>query len=148
VPAENLRKWNHLKGNTLTAGHVLLIHRPVAGSGHGTQSSASSKSKHTGADRPSATSHGKPATSPSLHAAASRRTDLAGAKSMGKNSSAKSASGKPASGHQIVHRVTKGETLGSIAHTYKVSVSELKRNNGKLAENLRPGTTLVIKRAE
>jgi LysM repeat protein len=48
----------------------------------------------------------------------------------------------------VVHRVAKGETLGSIAHTYQVSISELKRNNGKLAENLRAGSTLVIKRGE
>ncbi|HET9697071.1 MAG TPA: LysM peptidoglycan-binding domain-containing protein [Terriglobales bacterium] len=31
VPAEKLRRWNHLKGNTLKAGRTLRIYRPVAG---------------------------------------------------------------------------------------------------------------------
>jgi membrane-bound lytic murein transglycosylase D len=31
VPVERLRRWNHLKGNTLKAGRTLRIYRPVAG---------------------------------------------------------------------------------------------------------------------
>jgi membrane-bound lytic murein transglycosylase D len=31
VPVSNLRKWNHLRGTSLTVGRTLLIHRPVAG---------------------------------------------------------------------------------------------------------------------
>ena len=30
VPLEKLRKWNHLKGNTVAAGRTLLIHKPLA----------------------------------------------------------------------------------------------------------------------
>jgi membrane-bound lytic murein transglycosylase D len=29
VPAQNVRKWNHLKGNTLPTGRVLLVYRPL-----------------------------------------------------------------------------------------------------------------------
>lgn len=31
VPVERLRRWNHLKGNTLKVGRALRIYRPVAG---------------------------------------------------------------------------------------------------------------------
>ena len=31
VPPEKLRKWNHLKGNSLRAGRSLVIYKPVAG---------------------------------------------------------------------------------------------------------------------
>lgn len=29
VPPERLRRWNHLKGNTLRRGHVLVVYKPV-----------------------------------------------------------------------------------------------------------------------
>jgi membrane-bound lytic murein transglycosylase D len=44
VPVERLRKWNHLKGNTLKAGRTLRIYRPVASSA-GTTAVASKKAK-------------------------------------------------------------------------------------------------------
>lgn len=31
VPAEKLRKWNHLRGSALTVGRTLVIYKPVAG---------------------------------------------------------------------------------------------------------------------
>ncbi len=33
VPPENIRRWNRIKGNNLRKGRVLLIHKPVVGSG-------------------------------------------------------------------------------------------------------------------
>src|SRR5208283_2320252 len=33
VPVDKLRKWNHLKGNTVAVGRTLLIYKPLAGSG-------------------------------------------------------------------------------------------------------------------
>jgi membrane-bound lytic murein transglycosylase D len=48
----------------------------------------------------------------------------------------------------LVHRVKKGETLASIANEYNVSIVALRRNNGKLAANLRAGELLVIKPEE
>ena len=44
------------------------------------------------------------------------------------------------------HTVKKGETLSSIAESNHVSVAELKRDNPKLAANLRAGDVLVIKK--
>jgi spore germination protein YaaH len=33
VPADKLKKWNHLKGDTLVVGRRMVIYRPVAGGG-------------------------------------------------------------------------------------------------------------------
>ena len=44
------------------------------------------------------------------------------------------------------HKVKKGETLSSIAETNHTSVAALKRDNPKLAANLRAGEVLVIKK--
>jgi len=42
------------------------------------------------------------------------------------------------------HKVKKGETLSSIAESYNTSVAALKRDNPKMAANLRAGDVLVI----
>jgi membrane-bound lytic murein transglycosylase D len=44
------------------------------------------------------------------------------------------------------HKVKKGETLSSIAQSYETTVVALKRDNGKLAANLRAGDVLVIRK--
>jgi membrane-bound lytic murein transglycosylase D len=44
------------------------------------------------------------------------------------------------------HKVKKGETLSSIAETNHTSIEALKRDNPKLAANLRAGDVLVIKK--
>lgn len=47
VPAESVRKWNRIKGNSLTVGKTLLIYRPVAGSDSRRASAQSTKGKKT-----------------------------------------------------------------------------------------------------
>ena len=44
------------------------------------------------------------------------------------------------------HKVKKGETLSSIASSYNTTVAALRRDNGKLAANLRAGDVLVIRK--
>ena len=57
--------------------------------------------------------------------------------------SASHKSSQTASGAKY-HKVKKGETLGSIAESYDTSIAALKRDNPKLAANLRAGDVLVI----
>jgi len=57
VPAEMIRKWNHLRGNQLKRGRTLIIHRTVDDSGHmpGDQKTAKAKGTkrlHAAAGRP------------------------------------------------------------------------------------------------
>jgi membrane-bound lytic murein transglycosylase D len=42
------------------------------------------------------------------------------------------------------HTVRKGETLSTIAENYGTTVAALKRENPKMARNLKPGQVLVI----
>ncbi len=120
VPVESLRKWNRLKGNTLVAGRVLRIHRPIA------------------SDEP-----------PPARAAKAQRRTAQPTTARGRQSLANSLkTNKLSNAKRVVHRVKKGETLTSIASTYNVTVSELRRNNHKVASILHPGDVLVIRRGE
>jgi len=44
------------------------------------------------------------------------------------------------------HKVKRGETLSSIASSYNTTVAALRRDNGKMAANLRAGDVLVIRK--
>ena len=105
VPPAMVRRWNHLKGDSLRGRSVVYVHLPVSpGAGQGEVSAISSKSKN--------------------------KKTVAAAKS---------------SGDSVVHhKVKQGETLFSIASTYKTTVDALKRDNRNIAV-LRPGMVLVIR---
>jgi membrane-bound lytic murein transglycosylase D len=102
VPPAMVRRWNHLKGDSLAGRRVLYVHLPVTPSPRETQQVASkSKSKKT---LPDASGGGTP----------------------------------------VHHKVKQGETLYSIASSYKTTVAALKRDNRNVA-TLRPGMILVIR---
>ncbi|HXZ78514.1 MAG TPA: LysM peptidoglycan-binding domain-containing protein [Terriglobales bacterium] len=65
------------------------------------------------------------------------------------NTNSKSSSKlQSASEHDAVvvrHRVKAGETLASIASKYEVTVSDLRRSNAHLSNNIHPGDVLVVK---
>jgi len=115
VPVDRLRRWNHLKGDTVAAGRILLIYKPLAGSG-------SAEVASSGDDPPS-----KPGKNHSTATAS--------------KSDAKPAGGGQSATY---HKVKKGETLSGIAHSYNTTVANLKKNNANLSANLLPGEVLVI----
>ncbi len=104
VPPAMVRRWNHLKGDSLRGRSVVYVHLPVSpGAGQGEVVATASKAKH------------KKAVTPPGHP-----------------------------GDAVVrHKVKQGETLYSIASTYKITVDALKRDNRNIAV-LRPGMVLVI----
>jgi membrane-bound lytic murein transglycosylase D len=55
-------------------------------------------------------------------------------------------SGSKTSSAAKYHKVRKGETLSSIASSYDTTVAALRRDNGKMAANLRAGDVLVIRK--
>ncbi len=129
VPVERLRRWNRLKGNTLTPGRYLTIYRPLP-AGRATESAGTKKS-----------AKGKPAASKAPAPAGASHAPAAGtaARPGGK---APAASAAPAR----IHTVRPGETLSSIASRYGTTVAALQRDNHiASARNLRPGQKLVIK---
>jgi membrane-bound lytic murein transglycosylase D len=120
VSAQMIRRWNGLhNGDSLRGRKVLALHLPVSPSGE-----ASSASK-------SATHARKPAT-------ATTKTPAAKSKTTDEDSSGQTA--------VLRHTVKSGETLYSIATTYKTTVDALKRSNGNVAV-LHPGMILVVEPA-
>jgi membrane-bound lytic murein transglycosylase D len=120
VSAQMVRRWNGLpRGDSLRGRKVLALHLPVTPN----PETASTASKPTGHNR--------------------KTSQIASAKLPAENSandSTEPASGQPAVVH---HTVKSGETLYSIATTYKTTVAALKRDNGNIAV-LRPGMILIV----
>ena len=84
----------------------------------------------------------KPTGSDSNAAAAGGDPETKSAATVAKHSKSQSA----ATADSRYHTVKKGETLSSIAETNHTSIAALKRDNPRLAANLRAGDVLVIKK--
>jgi membrane-bound lytic murein transglycosylase D len=106
VPPAMVRRWNHLKGDSLKGRTIVYVHLPVSPGAGGVEvaSTTTSKAKHAKAV-----------------ASKNRQTEAI-----------------------VHHKVKQGETLYSIASTYKITVDALKRDNRNIA-TLRPGMILVIR---
>jgi len=130
VPAERLRKWNHLKGNSVKAGRVLRIYRPTGD----TEERASTHRDVHGRGKKAAVANSRRGTSageekaPEITAKSKHSSNL-----------------RPVSNKTVRHKVKPGETLTSIANSYNTSVSQLKKDNKLEADNLKAGQVLVIK---
>jgi membrane-bound lytic murein transglycosylase D len=122
VSAQMVRRWNGLHGgDSLRGRRVLALHLPVSPSSDGV--SAKSKSSAHPNARPGKTT--QVASTPASKPASAEDEE----------------SSQPAS--VLRHKVKSGETLYSIATTYKTTVAALKRNNGNIA-TLKPGMILVV----
>jgi membrane-bound lytic murein transglycosylase D len=124
VSAQMVRRWNGLpRGDSLRGRKVLALHLPV------TPSADAASTARTSATHPWKTAQTASTKAPT-ESSADDRTD-------GRS--------EDASGQAVVlhHTVKSGETLYSIATTYKTTVAALKRNNGNVAV-LRPGMILVV----
>jgi membrane-bound lytic murein transglycosylase D len=116
VSPQMVRRWNGLpRGSSLRGRKVLALHLPVTPSTEAT------------ADKPAA--HARKTTQTASVPPESSESD-----------STPDASGQAA---VLRHTVKSGETLYSIATTYKTTVAALKRNNGNVAV-LHPGMILVV----
>ena len=120
VSAQQLRRWNGLRGNSLAGRRVLALHLPI--------------SPRT-ADAEVATSRTKTKrTAPKTETAITKppATKSAEIERLAKSENA-----------VVHHKVKSGETLYSIANLYKTTVSALKRDNRNVAV-IRPGMILTI----
>lgn len=120
VSPQMVRRWNGLRGNGLRGRTVLALHLPIAPS----------------AETAKAASHTRRPTQTATLTPATTKTE----------SSTEIASNEDASGQSNVlhHKVKSGETLYSIAMTYKTTVAALKRSNQNIAP-LRPGMILIVR---
>jgi membrane-bound lytic murein transglycosylase D len=117
VPAQMIRRWNGLhSGDSLRGRKVLAIRLPVTPNGEVT-STASTKS----------TAHPRKTTRTATAKAADAENDA----------------DSDSSQSSVLHKVKSGETLYSIAISYKTTVAALKRYNGDVAI-IRPGMILIV----
>jgi membrane-bound lytic murein transglycosylase D len=127
LSAQMVRRWNGLRGDSLHGRTVLALHLPVSPTAELASASPSRPSRRSS----------KAVHPDSVKASAARS---AGA--------SVEASDEDAAEQASVlrHKVKSGETLYSIATTYKTTVAALKRNNQNVA-TLRPGMVLVVQPA-
>jgi membrane-bound lytic murein transglycosylase D len=121
VSAQMVRRWNGLHtGDSLHGRKVLALHLPVT---PGTETASTGSGKSAATTRKPTQTAKSPARKPA-------KTEDPGR-------------GTSEQASVLRHTVKSGETLYSIATTYKTTVAALKRNNGNLA-TLRPGMILVV----
>jgi membrane-bound lytic murein transglycosylase D len=126
VSAQQLRRWNGLRGNSLAGRRVLALHLPISPGAHETEVASS----HSKAKKPAAKS--KP------------DTETASTKPPATKSSEVERLKTDKSEIAVVHhKVKTGETLYSIATLYKTTVQALKRDNRNIAV-IRPGMILNV----
>lgn len=101
VPPAMVRRWNHLKGDSLRGRRLVYVHLPVT----------------PNLSEPRRGVASKPKSKNNLHATSAKNV--------------------------VRHKVQQGETLYSIASSYKTTVAALKESNRNVAV-LRPGMVLVI----
>ncbi len=121
ISPQMLRRWNGLRGNSLSGRRVLALHLPISPSARDAEvASSKSKSKSAGSGPKTETASTKPP--------ATKSAEVENVKS------------ETAVVH---HKVRSGETLYSIANAYRTTVAALKRDNRNIAV-LRPGMILII----
>ena len=122
VSAQQLRRWNGLRGNSLAGRRVLALHVPISPSAH---------------DQEVASSHAKAKRTTPKTETASTKPPATKSSEIERLKTTKSESAV------VHHKVKSGETLYSIANLYNTTVAALKRENKNVAV-LRPGMILTI----
>jgi membrane-bound lytic murein transglycosylase D len=128
VSAQMIRRWNGLRGDSLHGRTVLALHLPVTPTG---EPAAIASSKPI-----------KPIRKTAQTASAKVPTDKP-TKAVDKTEN----EGSSEQASILHHKVKSGETLYSIATTYKTTVAALKRSNQNVA-TLRPGMILVVQQSQ
>jgi len=126
VSPQMLRRWNGIRGNSLSGRRIIALHLPVSPSAHESEvASSRTKSKHPAGSKPTESATVKP---PATKSAQIERLAV---------------NKEPAA--VVHHKVKSGETLYSIANAYRTTVAALKRDNRNVAI-LRPGMILIVHR--
>ena len=121
ISAQQLRRWNGLRGNSLAGRRVLALHLPVSPSTHSKEVATSTTKKRTTPKTETASTKPPATKSAEIDYLRATKTETA----------------------VVHHKVKSGETLYSIANLYNTTVAALKRENSNVAV-LRPGMILTI----
>ena len=137
VSANMIRRWNRLKGESLGGRRTLLVHLPV------TPGAREARETRVASKRKSSEPKSKSASESSSSASASSSPSTTHRTSSVRLATARHAAAPETSAAVVHHKVKQGETLYSIASSYRTTVSAIKHSNRNLA-TLRPGMVLVI----
>jgi membrane-bound lytic murein transglycosylase D len=121
VSPQMLRRWNGLRGHSLRGRKVLALHLPVSPTSGDSELAKSKTSKSLPHSKKAVQN---PTQQDASYIAADSKTQAA----------------------IVRHRVKSGETLYSIANTYKTTVAALKHDNRDVAV-LRPGMILIVQQS-
>src|SRR5579871_4727871 len=126
ISAQQLRRWNGIRGSSLHGRRVLALHLPISPSAHEAEvASSHSKSKQA-----------PPQTMPKTETATTKPPAT-------KSSEVERVETEKSEISVVHHKVRSGETLYSIANAYRTTVAALKRDNRNIAV-IRPGMILNI----
>jgi membrane-bound lytic murein transglycosylase D len=130
VSAQMLRRWNGIRGNSLSGRRIIALHLPISPSAHPTEVASARTSTHTSkAKRPTTPTPAESATvkPPATKSAQIERLEVS----------------RLTTKEVVHHKVKSGETLYSIANAYRTTVAALKRDNRNVAV-IRPGMILTV----
>jgi len=125
ISAQQLRRWNGIRGSSLAGRRVLALHLPISPSAH--EAEVASSRTRTKKATPKSKSE----------------TETASAKAPTKSSEVERLNTDKSEIAVVHHKVKSGETLYSIATLYKTTVAALKRDNRNIAV-IRPGMILNV----
>jgi len=121
ISPQMVRRWNGLRGDSLRGRKVLALHLPVTPTSGDSELATSKTSKSLGHSKKAVQ---KPTQNDASYITADSKTQAA----------------------IVRHRVKSGETLYSIANTYRTTVAALKHDNRDVAV-LRPGMILIVQQS-
>jgi membrane-bound lytic murein transglycosylase D len=130
ISAQQLRRWNGIRGDSLAGRRVLALHLPI---------SPSSRESEV------ATSHARKKSTPATSGSGSK-TETATTKAPATKSSQVERVKDKEELAVVHHKVRAGETLYSIATFYKTTVAALRRDNRNVSV-IRPGMILIVETA-
>jgi len=139
VSAQMLRRWNGIRGNSLSGRRIIALHLPISPSAHPTEVASARTSSHTSAHtskaKHPATAPAPPAETATVKPPATKSAQIERMEVSRLNSK-----------EVVHHKVKSGETLYSIANAYRTTVAALKRDNRNVAV-IRPGMILTVQLA-
>jgi membrane-bound lytic murein transglycosylase D len=135
VPVQMVRRWNGIRGNSLQGRRVLALHLPVTPTAHDSEAATVSASKP-----------GKRTSKPTQTAKSAKPAQKKAQDESQNEAQSEARNGNTGGASVVHHQVKTGETLYSIAQTYRTTVEALKRDNRNVAV-LRPGMILVVQHA-
>jgi membrane-bound lytic murein transglycosylase D len=122
ISAQQLRRWNGIRGSSLSGRRVLALHLPVSPSAHEAEvASSRTKTKHTAPKTETASTKPPATKSSEIERLKTDDSEVA----------------------VVHHKVRSGETLYSIANAYRTTVAAIKHDNRNIAV-IRPGMILTV----